>query len=168
MTPVRHQCVQCPLPSTTAVSLPPVTKGHCLAWPSGTASCPGSRKRSEVRCWQEPAAHVYSAAQVSGSHPLISAAAGQRATRGLIKHPAASTHCGPITASGTCCAPRQCWGTRATLERRAIPWRREGGWPFPMAPAVTRAQPRHPPLCGSSLLALKGKSSRDGAATPPP
>lgn len=44
-----------------------------------------------------------------------------------------------------------------------------GGQPaLPHGPAVTRAQPRHSPLCGSSLLALKGKSTREGAAIPPP
>lgn len=105
MTPARHQRVRCPLPPTNGVSMLPVTKGHRMAWLSGASGCPGSRKRREARCRQEPAARVYSVAQVSGSHPLISAALGQRAMRGLIKHPAAGTQRGPVTISGTHCTP---------------------------------------------------------------
>lgn len=58
------------------------------------------------------------------------------------------------------------------------PWQGQGsgptgeqGWLFfptalPPDLAVTRAQLRHPLLCGGFLLVLKGKRTQEGAATP--
>lgn len=105
-------------------------------------------------------------AQLGGSHPLISAALGQRAAQGLIKRPAA--------IRGTRCLPRQqgpatttLLGVRRRREDRAAPRRSQ---PFPAASwlprepgAVTRARRRHPCLCGGFLSGLKGKSTQEGA-----
>lgn len=102
MTPTRHQRVHCPLPPTTAVSPLPVTKGHHSAWPFGgppAALAAGRGGKHSAGRSQQPVFTLQ--AQVGGSHPLISAAPGQRATWGLIKSPAASTQQGPATTSGT-------------------------------------------------------------------
>lgn len=177
MTPARHQRMRCPLLPSTMVSLLPVTKGHCSAWPSGGRRLPGQQEEegSAVPAGASSPCLLCGPSQWIPSPYL--GRAGAKGVTGLLKHPAASTQQGPVTALGTHCTP---WlpcpmavpgnqTHKGEQGRPTVP----GQLALPHSPhhqtwLVTKAQSRHSLLCGSSLLALKRKSTREGAATPRP
>ena len=176
MTPARHQRVRCPLPPTTVVCLLPVTKGHCSAWPSGGRWLPGQQEEegSAVPAGASSLCLLCGPSRWIPS-PYLSCA-GAKGDAGPHKelgcqHPAGTCHCLGDPLHPMAPLPHDS-AREPDPHRSAGPCRgagkAAGPSPRPLPPdlAVTRAQPRHSPLCGSSLLALKGKSTREGAAAP--